>query len=51
MPEGTEMVMPGDNVQLVVELITPVAMDKGLRFAIREGGRTVGAGTVSEILD
>ena len=41
----------GDNVQLVVELITPVAMDKGLRFAIREGGRTVGAGTVSEILD
>ena len=50
LPEGTEMVMPGDNVQLVVELITPVAMDKGLRFAIREGGRTVGAGTVSEIL-
>ena len=47
MPEGTEMVMPGDNVQLVVELITPVAMDKGLRFAIREGGRTVGAGTVA----
>jgi elongation factor Tu len=45
------MVMPGDNVQLVVELITPIAMDKGLRFAIREGGRTVGAGTVSEILD
>ena len=51
MPEGTEMVMPGDSVQLVIELITPVAMDKGLRFAIREGGRTVGAGTVSEILD
>ena len=51
LPEGTEMVMPGDNVQLNVELITPVAMDKGLRFAIREGGRTVGAGTVSEILD
>jgi elongation factor Tu len=51
LPEGTEMVMPGDSVQLVVELITPVAMDKGLRFAIREGGRTVGAGTVSEILD
>jgi elongation factor Tu len=50
LPEGTEMVMPGDNVQLVVELITPVAMDKGLRFAIREGGRTVGAGTVAEIL-
>ena len=44
------MVMPGDNVQVEVELITPVAMDKGLRFAIREGGRTVGAGTVSEIL-
>ena len=51
MPEGTEMVMPGDSVSLVVELITPVAMDKGLRFAIREGGRTVGAGTVAEILD
>jgi elongation factor Tu len=51
LPEGTEMVMPGDSVQLVVELITPIAMDKGLRFAIREGGRTVGAGTVSEILD
>jgi len=50
LPEGTEMVMPGDNVQLTVELITPVAMDKGLRFAIREGGRTVGAGTVSEIV-
>jgi elongation factor Tu len=43
--------MPGDNVQLTVELITPVAMDKGLRFAIREGGRTVGAGTVSEIIE
>jgi len=51
LPEGTEMVMPGDNVQLVIELITPVAMDKGLRFAIREGGRTVGAGTVTEILE
>ena len=51
LPEGTEMVMPGDNVQLTVELITPVAMDKGLRFAIREGGRTVGAGTVSEIIE
>jgi elongation factor Tu len=50
LPEGTEMVMPGDNVELEVELITPVAMDKGLRFAIREGGRTVGAGTVTEIL-
>jgi elongation factor Tu len=44
------MVMPGDNVQLTIELITPVAMDKGLRFAIREGGRTVGAGTVTEII-
>jgi elongation factor Tu len=44
-------VMPGDNVNLQVELITPVAMDKGLRFAIREGGRTVGAGTVTEILE
>src|SRR6187399_1199609 len=50
LPEGSEMVMPGDNVSLVVELITPVAMDKGLRFAIREGGRTVGAGTVTEIV-
>ncbi len=50
LPEGTEMVMPGDNVNLAVELITPVAMDKGLRFAIREGGRTVGAGTVTEVL-
>jgi elongation factor Tu len=50
LPEGMEMVMPGDNVNLEVELITPVAMDKGLRFAIREGGRTVGAGTVTEIL-
>jgi elongation factor Tu len=44
------MVMPGDNVSLEVELITPIAMDKGLRFAIREGGRTVGAGTVTEII-
>jgi elongation factor Tu len=51
LPEGTEMVMPGDNVQLEVELITPVAMAKGLRFAIREGGRTVGAGTVAEIIE
>jgi elongation factor Tu len=50
LPEGTEMVMPGDNVSVEVELITPVAMDKGLRFAIREGGRTVGAGTVTELL-
>jgi len=45
------MVMPGDNVTLEVELITPVAMDKGLRFAIREGGRTVGAGTVTDIVE
>jgi elongation factor Tu len=51
LPAGTEMVMPGDNVGLVIELITPVAMDKGLRFAIREGGRTVGAGTVTEIIE
>src|SRR6201982_2323331 len=51
LPEGMEMVMPGDNVQMEEELITPVAMNKGLRFAIREGGRTVGAGTVSEILE
>jgi elongation factor Tu len=50
LPAGTEMVMPGDSVSLQVELITPVAMEKGLRFAIREGGRTVGAGTISEIL-
>jgi elongation factor Tu len=50
LPEGMEMVMPGDSVQLEVELITPIAMDKGLRFAIREGGRTVGSGTVSEII-
>ena len=50
LPEGTEMVMPGDNVGLEVELITPVAMEKGLRFAIREGGRTVGAGTIAEII-
>jgi elongation factor Tu len=50
LPEGTEMVMPGDNVDLKVELITPIAMDKGLRFAIREGGRTVGAGTVAEVI-
>jgi elongation factor Tu len=50
LPEGTEMVMPGDNANLTVELITPIAMDKGLRFAIREGGHTVGAGTITEIL-
>jgi elongation factor Tu len=51
LPEGTEMVMPGDNVNLTVELIAPIAMERGLRFAIREGGRTVGAGTVTEILE
>jgi elongation factor Tu len=49
LPSGTEMVMPGDNVNLAIELITPIAMEKGLRFAIREGGHTVGAGTVTEI--
>jgi len=51
LPDGVEMVMPGDNVSLAVELITPIAMDKGLRFAIREGGRTVGAGTIVEIIE
>jgi elongation factor Tu len=51
LAEGVEMVMPGDNVALSIELITPIAMEKGLRFAIREGGRTVGAGTISEILE
>ena len=50
LPAGTEMVMPGDNIQLEIELHTPVAMEKGLRFAIREGGRTVGAGAISEII-
>ena len=51
LPEGTEMVMPGDNVQMTIELIQPIAMDQGLRFAIREGGRTVGSGVVSEIIE
>jgi elongation factor Tu len=51
LPEGTEMVMPGDNVALEVELICPIAMEKGLRFAIREGGRTIGAGTVADVID
>jgi len=51
LPEGTEMVMPGDNVTIDGELITPIAMEKGLRFAIREGGRTVGAGTITEIVE
>ncbi|MBO8169372.1 MAG: elongation factor Tu [Thermoanaerobacteraceae bacterium] len=51
LPEGTEMVMPGDNVKMEIELITPIAIEEGLRFAIREGGRTVGAGVVSEIVE
>ena len=51
LPEGTEMVMPGDNVEMTIELIQPIAMDKGLRFAIREGGRTVGSGVVTEIIE
>ena len=51
LPEGTEMVMPGDNVTITVELLTPVACSLGLRFAIREGGRTVGAGQITEILE
>jgi elongation factor Tu len=50
LPEGRDMVMPGDNVSVEVELITPIAMDQGLRFAVREGGRTVGAGVVAEIV-
>jgi len=49
LPEGIEMVMPGDNVAMTVTLINPIAMEEGLRFAIREGGRTVGAGVVSKI--
>ncbi|MFZ0565153.1 MAG: elongation factor Tu [Chlamydiales bacterium] len=51
LPEGTEMVMPGDNVELTAELIVPVAMEEGMRFAIREGGRTIGAGTISKIIE
>jgi len=50
LPSGTEMVMPGDNTEMTVELITPIAMDEGQRFAIREGGRTVGAGRVTKII-
>jgi elongation factor Tu len=50
LPAGTEMVMPGDNIRVTIELITPIAMDEGLRFAIREGGRTVGAGVVGKII-
>ncbi|MDU2065452.1 MAG: elongation factor Tu, partial [Sporomusaceae bacterium] len=49
LPEGVEMVMPGDNIRMNIELITPIAMEEGLRFAIREGGRTVGAGVVTAI--
>jgi elongation factor Tu len=51
LPEGTEMVMPGDNIQMTVKLIAPIAMEDGLRFAIREGGRTVGAGVVAKIIE
>ena len=51
LPEGTEMVMPGDNITLEVELLAPIAMNNNLRFAIREGGRTVGSGVVSEIIE
>jgi elongation factor Tu len=51
LPEGTEMVMPGDNIAMDVELIVPIAMEEGLRFAIRDGGRTVGAGVVSSIVE
>jgi elongation factor Tu len=51
LPKGTEMVMPGDNIKLVVKLISPIAMEEGLRFAIREGGRTVGAGVVAKIIE
>jgi elongation factor Tu len=50
LPAGTEMVMPGDNIKMVVTLINPIAMDQGLRFAVREGGKTVGAGVVSKII-
>jgi elongation factor Tu len=51
MPEGVEMVMPGDNTKMSIELIAPIAMEEGLRFAIREGGRTVGAGVVTKIVE
>jgi elongation factor Tu len=51
LPDGTEMVMPGDNIKMVVTLIQPIAMDQGLRFAVREGGKTVGAGVVAKILE
>ncbi|MDR1529436.1 MAG: elongation factor Tu, partial [Burkholderiales bacterium] len=51
LPQGTEMVMPGENVSMTVKLISPIAMEEGLRFAIREGGRTVGAGVVAKIIE
>ena len=51
LPDGVEMVMPGDNIKMVVTLISPIAMEQGLRFAIREGGRTVGAGVVAKIVE
>ena len=51
LPEGVEMVMPGDNIKMDIELITPIAIEKGLRFAIREGGRTVGSGVVANIIE
>jgi elongation factor Tu len=51
LPEGVEMVMPGDNIKMIVTLITPVAMEQGLRFAIREGGKTVGAGVVAKVIE
>jgi elongation factor Tu len=51
LPDGVEMVMPGDNIDMEITLITPIAMEKGLRFAIREGGRTVGSGVIAEVLD
>ena len=51
LPEGVEMVMPGDNVTMTVQLISPIAMNEGLRFAVREGGRTVGAGVVAKIIE
>ena len=51
LPEGTEMVMPGDNITMEVSLLAPIAMDKGLKFAIREGGKTVGAGVVTDIIE
>ncbi len=50
LPAGTEMIMPGDNIKISVELISPIAMEEGLRFAIREGGKTVGAGVVAKIM-